>query len=147
MIELNDNGQGLISSICASQEFYVTTLLYIFCAAAAKLSLSIFYLRLSPSMWYRRCSCATAGIIGLYSFIMIWCMAFACSPVVKIWRFNVDGTCLDGHALHTAAASMNTLTDIMLLGLPIPMVYGLQMPIKRRVAALGIFAAGLLYVT
>ncbi|KAK7920006.1 Integral membrane protein [Apiospora marii] len=125
---------------------YITTILHIFCAAAAKLSLSIFYLRLSPSTWYRRCSWVTTGLLGVYSFIMIFCMAFACSPVAKAWRPNVDGTCLNRSALFTAAASMNTLTDIILFALPIPMVYGLQMPIKRRLAALGIFAAGLLII-
>ncbi|KAK8135070.1 hypothetical protein PG984_007082 [Apiospora sp. TS-2023a] len=132
--------------IFASQAVYVTTLLHLFCGAAAKLSLTVFYLRLSPLKWYRRATWATMGIVGVYSIIMICCMAFACTPVVKIWRPNVRGTCLDRRALYTASASMNTLTDIMLFVLPIPMVYGLQMPIKRRLVALGVFAAGLLAI-
>lgn len=133
-----------LTHIFAIQEVYVTTLLHLFCAAAAKLSLSVFYLRLSPSTWYRRSAWTTMSIVGVYSLTMICCMAFSCSPVVKAWRSDVDGTCLDRRTLYTAAASMNTLTEILLLALPIPMVYGLQMPIKRRLPALGIFAAGLL---
>ncbi|KAK8005969.1 hypothetical protein PG991_012266 [Apiospora marii] len=145
-LEKYESSQLGLIPIFAPQAVYITTIFHIFCAAAAKLSLSILYLRLSPSTWYRRCSWTIAGLIGVYSFIMIFCMAFACSPVAKAWRPNVDGACLNRSALYTAAASMNTLTDIMLLALPIPMVYGLQMPIKRRLAALGIFAAGLLVI-
>ncbi|KAK7978662.1 hypothetical protein PG996_004717 [Apiospora saccharicola] len=126
---------------------YVTTLLHLFCAAAAKLSLTVFYLRLSPLKWYRRATWATMGIVGVYSIIMICCVAFACTPVAGFWRaYGGKGRCLDKRALYTASASMNTLTDIMLLALPIPMVYGLQMPIKRRLVALGVSAAGLLSI-
>ncbi|KAK6825592.1 hypothetical protein PG987_013086 [Apiospora arundinis] len=125
---------------------YVTTLFYVLCAVLAKLSLSVYYLRLSPSIWYRRSVCAVINLLVVYSFILACALIFSCSPISKVWHTDVPGACLDRSALYTAVAVMDILTNAILLVLPIPMVYGLPMPIKRRVCAAGIFAIGLLAI-
>ncbi|KAK8040087.1 hypothetical protein PG993_008498 [Apiospora rasikravindrae] len=132
---------GLIYQIA-----YITALFHVFCAAAAKLSLCVYYLNLAPSPIHRRFVSATMSILVSYSFIMLCCMIFSCSPISKAWRPVTDGTCLDRSSLHIAAAIMDTATDIILLSLLVPIVYGLQMPLRRRLTAVGIVAVGLLTI-
>ncbi|KAK8086043.1 hypothetical protein PG994_001017 [Apiospora phragmitis] len=124
---------------------YITALFHIICAAAAKLSLSVFYLSLAPSTWYRRSVLGTMGILVVYSVVILCCTIFSCSPIPKAWHPNMDGTCLDRTALHIAAVNMDTLTNVMLFMLLMPVVT-LHMPPKRRLAGVVIVSVGLLTI-
>ncbi|KAK7949297.1 Integral membrane protein [Apiospora aurea] len=125
---------------------YIANLFHLFCAAAAKLSLCVYYLRLAMSPLHRRFVSATMSILVGYTLIVLCCIVFSCSPVSKAWQANSAGTCLDRSSLHIAAAVTDTATDFMLLALLVPMVYGLQMPLRRRLTAVGIVAVGLLTI-
>ncbi|KAK8093460.1 hypothetical protein PG997_000145 [Apiospora hydei] len=125
---------------------YIANLFHLFCGAAAKLSLCVYYLRLAMSPLHRRFVSATMTILVSYTFVVLCCMVFSCSPISKAWQVNSTGTCLDRSSLHIVAAVMDTATGVMLLALLVPMVYGLQMPLRRRLTAVGIVAVGLLSV-
>ena len=72
--------------------------------------------------------------------------AFQCQPVAKTWLPLMEGRCIDQVAAQTASAGLNTLSDFVVLILPIANIWGLQLHRKGRFGLIAIFGVGLLYV-
>lgn len=58
----------------------------------------------------------------------------------------MDGVCINTNALILAQAYSDVFTDILILSLPLPCIWAMQMPIKHRLAICGIFLTGALTV-
>jgi hypothetical protein len=69
---------------------------------------------------------------------------FQCHPREKIWNPLIPGSCVDVRASFIFTASVNLVSDIMLLVLPIYFVLQLQMSLNRKIGISAIFASGLL---
>lgn len=71
---------------------------------------------------------------------------FQCSPVSKAWdpTHMAPGRCIDELSFYIASAGTDLLTDVMILSLPVPMVFRLQMPLRRKLAVSGMFLLGTL---
>lgn len=71
---------------------------------------------------------------------------FQCYPVSKAWDAThmAPGSCIDQLSFFIASAATDLLTDVMILSLPVPMVFKLQMPLRRKLAVSGMFLLGAL---
>lgn len=71
-------------------------------------------------------------------------MASACKPLHYFWdRFSgVTGTCIDTATFFLALGIINLLNDIVVLAIPIPHIWTLQMSKQRRLAVIGILLLG-----
>jgi HAMP domain-containing protein len=121
-----------------------TTLTYIPTTILSKLTLCFFYFRLSPSRWYQY-SVYFTGIICTISLVGIWfSVIFACKPIAAGWdvRLSVDADCINRPPIYITQAAFGSVTDLMLLLLPIPTVVGLQMSTRQKFGLLGLFAIG-----
>ena len=70
-----------------------------------------------------------------------------CTPIHYGWDQlygSMQGSCLDLKAQTIATAALNTLADVSLLVLPIPLIWNLQMPLKQRLGLCIIFLLGVL---
>ena len=67
---------------------------------------------------------------------------FACTPVQAFYDLSVPGTCIDSVKFYWASATLNVITDLIVLILPIPLVWKLRIPTKRKVGISLIFIAG-----
>ena len=80
-------------------------------------------------------------------FISIFFVAiFQCVPPDHAWNLQPGGKCLNLHAALLGTAAANTLGDIMILILPMPMLVKLNMPKKQKFGVVGVFAVGFLWV-
>lgn len=89
-----------------------------------------------------------------YYFILLYIIAWSvmsicltlteCLPISYSWFriYGAKGKCfnLKGRAL--GAAVMNTISDVALLILPMPLLWKLQMPVRRKLQLFGIFLLG-----
>jgi len=71
-----------------------------------------------------------------------------CYPISMNWTLYgaMDGACINTNALILAQAYSDVFTDILILSLPLPCIWAMQMPIKHRLAICGIFLTGALTV-
>jgi hypothetical protein len=68
------------------------------------------------------------GFYGITSFVKI----FECSPRAKIFDKSIPGTCTDVSRLLNTSGMFNTITDYLILLLPVHAVWKLQLtPIKK----------------
>lgn len=82
------------------------------------------------------------GVVASYSTWAIVSGFVNCVPIAKFWDRSIQGYCLSFEALWFFNASMNILTDLALLIMPMPLLSQLQLPRMQKIALVGVFAIG-----
>lgn len=67
---------------------------------------------------------------------------FQCTPIRKFWEPHVPGHCIDLWKFLLAQAIPNIFTDLVILLLPLPPLWNLQVPSSQKAALFGIFLLG-----
>lgn len=67
-----------------------------------------------------------------------------CQPLERFWNFWVAGHCADRKARNTVTASINIVLDVLILLLPQPVIWKLQMTNARKIGVFVVFSVGLL---
>ena len=120
--------------------------LWLATAAATKASLLLLYYRLfSPSRRFRLAIYNVTAIVFCQWFILTLVTIFQCRPVAAFWDPTIQGAeCIDLPHFAVVSCVLNLLTDVLILCLPIPMVWGLNTTKAQKVTLTGIFLLGLL---
>ncbi|KAM0277695.1 hypothetical protein ACHAQH_005638 [Verticillium albo-atrum] len=128
-------------------DVYLAAAIYIVGGSLAKISLLIFYFRLSPQRWFRTATWATLFFISGYTIGIFFALVFACNPIAMNYDINVQtGTCINRPSLYIATAVVNIASDIVLFCLPLPIVVKLQVPRRQKLGLLMIFLLGSIIV-
>ena len=77
--------------------------------------------------------------IGIANWLLDW---FFCTPISFYWDKTEPGTCVDNYKSYMAGGALNIFMDVVLITLPIPVVWSLQLPKKQKLSVIGIFAMG-----
>lgn len=102
---------------------------------------------MSQRIVYRWCLHILSFIVAGYSIAISLGLIFACDPIAKSWDKSItEGHCVDQNALYIATAVCNSVTDIALLVVPVPMVMSLNMPLVQKIGLLFMFLVGCAYV-
>ncbi|KAL8858966.1 MAG: hypothetical protein Q9178_004447 [Gyalolechia marmorata] len=130
---------------------YVAQILYTPTMFLVKAAILVQYLRLfapiktlNPSMFIgaRVIIIVTGVYYTISTFITIW----ACSPREKIWNPLIT----EGHCLHDDIAVLftclfNIASDVAILVMPARSVWRLQIPRRKKIGIVSLFAIGLLF--
>ncbi|KAL2801956.1 hypothetical protein BJX63DRAFT_441621 [Aspergillus granulosus] len=65
-----------------------------------------------------------------------------CQPIQRFWGGTTEGHCLNQMSVMLSDAVLSSITDIIILILPIPITVNLQMPLRKKVRAIAILGAG-----
>lgn len=77
-------------------------------------------------------------LAGLIAFI------FSCQPFSYNWNHDQEGDCDSKLNFWISVAVAHMGTEIMILLLPLPMVWTLQLPLRRKIGLSFLFALGIL---
>jgi hypothetical protein len=109
----------------------------------AKISILIFYRDLSPFRYFRISVYSLMAIIIGYGLTSAFYFLFACRPISKYWDItNQDGSCIDLEKYWYSSAAVNCVTDFVMLGAPIFMLWPAPIPRRQKAAVLAIFMVG-----
>lgn len=78
----------------------------------------------------------------MYSFVQAILTVFHCKPVNMLWDPAVKGTCINYDDVLITMASLNIGTDVVILCLPLPQLWKLQLPARTKRQLAGIFLLG-----
>lgn len=68
---------------------------------------------------------------------------FTCTPIRKVWDPTVvGGTCIDIRSFFIGIAVPNVFTDLALLVIPLPYLWGLQVKLPQKIAVMFVFILG-----
>lgn len=129
---------GFLQALWATIPVY--NLALIFC----KLSITLQCYRVLRTPKMQRFFRIYFGILVLYGLWTFFSSIFTCYPVEAYWLslFGVQGKCMDKTALTFSNAAVNIATDLVLIVVPAPLLWRLQIPRKQRVILMGLFGVG-----
>ncbi|RAL14059.1 PTH11-like integral membrane protein [Aspergillus homomorphus CBS 101889] len=129
-----------LKRLWASIPFYNASLVF------TKFSILFQYLRIFPDRRFRLACYVVLGIVAAYGTWAVVSGFLNCVPVARFWDRTVSGYCLSFEAVWFFNASMNIVTDVTLLVMPMPLLSRLQLPRAQKFALMGVFAIGGLVV-
>ena len=111
---------------------------------ASKASLLLLYLRISsPKRSTRYATYLGLTFTFCLSLVTVFIIVAYCAPAAgKPWDSSVK--CSRATLYGLAQGSLSVILDLYIFVLPIPVVLGLQMSSKKRIAVLAVFFTGIL---
>lgn len=88
------------------------------------------------------------GTVIIYACVAVFMTIFLCSPVSHFWEksFFRDPGCYDFKYALYISASLNILTDLLIILLPLPGLKRLMLPTSQKIGLMAVFAVGLVLV-
>lgn len=113
----------------------------------SKLSLLFFYRRIFATSGFRRINDGFIIVIICWCISLLFTTIFACDPVSAVWEdfiWVLPKKCINMTILYNYISISDTVTDLAILILPIPMTIKLHLPMRERIALTGVFLMGTL---
>ncbi|KAI0114641.1 hypothetical protein F4776DRAFT_673915 [Hypoxylon sp. NC0597] len=122
---------------------YVGAPFYIIGVWGFKMSLLLCYLRFFP--WVYRRATITIAILCTVGHVAFACVSiFLCTPINKQWDPNVTwGRCGNAITYYLSMSWITIFFDLMVIGLPFPILLKSKIPRRRKGALLVLFALGI----
>ncbi|PYH93222.1 hypothetical protein BO71DRAFT_355726 [Aspergillus ellipticus CBS 707.79] len=124
----------------------VAEILYVFNLVWTKLSILLMYYRIFHFPYFKK----WAYIIGTFVILWVICITFMfvfiCVPVQKVWEPSLPGHCINQVGTWIANAASTIATDLVILLLPLPQVWKLQLRLSEKVALTIAFGLGFFVV-
>lgn len=118
----------------------------IFWAVAVTLirsSIILLYIRIFPARSFRFTCYAVLTLNAAFSIGAILTDCLICLPIACNWDFSTScSSCGDQRIFELINAVFNLLLDITVVVLPMPLLWGLQMPVSKKVILSGMFGLG-----
>lgn len=107
-----------------------------------KFSIMATYTRIFPAGWLRNVVYGTGIVILCFWIASIFAIIFTCVPVQAAWDYNIKGRCFPIVNFFYTSSAFNIFTDLLLVGLPIPTLWALDMPKPQRTVLICLFGLG-----
>ncbi|KAJ6154476.1 hypothetical protein N7485_012845 [Penicillium canescens] len=112
-----------------------------------KVSLVLLYLRIFITKTFQRVGRAYLVVIIAWTIASVLVTILQCIPIKASWdKEIVDKKCVDKNSWWYAFAAINTVTDFLIVILPIRPILNLKLSKHDRIGLLCVFGIGALYV-
>ncbi|KAF2185964.1 hypothetical protein K469DRAFT_152150 [Zopfia rhizophila CBS 207.26] len=120
-----------------AKTFYGTSVMF------TKLSILALFLRFIPDGKLRATVHTTMVVIVIYSLLLSFQWVYRCRPLEKHWDLAITrGSCIDWLKINIFSGVMNTITDVTILVLPIPILRNIRIPIRQKIGVMIVLMTG-----
>jgi hypothetical protein len=130
-----------------SQSRWIIGTAYYLLQAFSKISVCVFYLRLSPNPTFRRLAFATIIFVACYSVATILVTSSHVGQLLLPWNAKLllqpGSFCVNRFKFYYAQAGSNIGSDVWIVILPMKTIWSLQMRFSQRLLVTLIFASGI----
>ncbi|KAI1364770.1 hypothetical protein F5Y08DRAFT_328499 [Xylaria arbuscula] len=132
----------------AFRAFYLTQITYKTSINLTKSSVLLLYLRIFKGVkWFRRACFITLAFVAIYCVAVVVATIFQCIPVAAAFDKTItDKVCINNGHFWFANVGFSIASDIIILIMPMPLVYSLQIPRVQKAALFFVFALGVFVV-
>lgn len=126
---------------------YATLLTTTLTLAFTKVSVLLFYKRVFQGEVFAQVTNA------MFAIIFFWTVGFFFSNLLQCWPISINwnaygGTapdrCISETKMYLGQAYSDVLTDLMIIAMPLPCIWAMQLPVRHRIGVSCIFLLGLL---
>lgn len=115
---------------------------YTLAVSLIKFSIIFLYRRLFAVQSFRRVSMIVGIVCFVWMVVGIVGGFLYCIPMQSFWNPIVEGHCFSYDIWFMAMEIIELLLDVVILCLPLRMIAGLHLPMRKRVMLSGIFLLG-----
>ncbi|KAI1486441.1 hypothetical protein F5X96DRAFT_682013 [Biscogniauxia mediterranea] len=127
--------------------FYLCQITYKSSINLTKASILLLYLRIFTGVRWFRLACAfVLTSVVMYCIASVTATIFQCTPITGAFDKTIEYHCIDNSRFWFANAGFSIATDIVILTLPMPLVYSLQIPRIQKIALIVVFTLGVFVV-
>ena len=138
-------GIGVINSQDITQGFTAQNLAWIFATNTVKLSVLYFYVEIfNIRVGFRRFTYGFMGFVVAYGVASMLCLFTICRPFKATWDKSVPGHCGNTMSAMLATATINTVEDFLVVVMPLPILWKLQVSKQKKLGMSAIICFGLL---
>ncbi|KAF6814773.1 hypothetical protein CMUS01_12574 [Colletotrichum musicola] len=137
---------GVDDIVQASKLLYIYSFIFCIAILVTKTSILLFYWRVFMgnllsfrfSIWFG------AFLVGSCPVYFMITMGLCCNPLSHYWtQFKgTEGTCIDVGRFFFIMTTINLITDVILLAIPVPEILKLQMSKGKKIGVCGILGLG-----
>ncbi|KAL4888608.1 hypothetical protein BDV59DRAFT_211022 [Aspergillus ambiguus] len=132
------------SNACKIQLRLATQILYTIASTLIKISILLLYRRIFPNL--RLYIFITIGFLTAMSIAFIFAAIFQCNPVSRLWSPS-EGlkrlSCFPPLAFWCDVSAIFLATDVWIMALPSPIIFRLQLSLKKKLSVMGLFCLGI----
>jgi hypothetical protein len=126
----------------SAKVFMAAATLYVPTISTTKISILLFYRRLFPHQRFRQLVWFLVVFTAAYMVAMSLATLLECTPVDYAWNPMLDGQCVNINKMTLVGGAINVATDFVVLLMPMPLVLGLRISLRRRLQVVAIFFLG-----
>ena len=147
-VSVRDSSAVEISNL-PFQWFNVTSVEYGPAILFTKLTILLMYRRIfSPRRWspFNIALRSFEAVLILFYIAITIAKIWECRPRARIWNKSIKGTCIDIPRLLNTSGLFNTISDLLILLVPLKAVWNLNMKWKKKLGVIAVFSVGTMYV-
>ena len=136
-----------------SRSLYISwwyRIVYSAVACFTRMALIFFYYRITQGGSAMRAFRRWIHLVALFSaatgLVLVFATIFQCSPIRAMWTWPpIQGArCINEGRWTFVCGIINTIADIFVVVLPIPIIYKLRLPLRKRIGAIILVSLGFL---
>lgn len=126
---------------------YASQILELLSFGSAKLSVLFLYRRIFAYSAFTRVANVSILLVAAWTVSFFFTIVFQCSPVSVLWtmlEMDQRPFCVDTMPFFYANSISDVLLDVAILAMPVPLVWGLRLSVRKKLAVGGMFMLGAL---
>lgn len=127
-----------------SQLILVLAMTWTLATTAIKLSILHLYIVIFQKRKFIWACYITMGLTVAYGLSNCLENMVRCRPIQFTWDKTIDGVCSSIPTTYIASACIHTGIDLVIVILPMPMLWGLQMAVRKKISLSFAFGVGIL---
>ncbi|KAF4120644.1 hypothetical protein GMORB2_2647 [Geosmithia morbida] len=150
---MHDCGMGLHADLVDPSDLVmmakwllVAEILYAWNLGWTKLSLLLMYYRIFRVSYFKKMAWAVGAFVMAWVVCVTFLFIFICVPVQKLWYPELPGRCIDQVGTWISNAASTLFTDLIILCLPIPQIWRLQLSKREKIGLTMAFGLGFFVV-
>ncbi|KAG8167420.1 hypothetical protein KVR01_003109 [Diaporthe batatas] len=147
------NGLGKSAAVLTDYEIaaaakllFTSYICWLLASVFYKLAILSLYNRIFTTPQFRRWSYGVSALVIGYCIAYFCVYMTNCEPIDHMWNPTPDGHCRDGHVGEYCTLAINMFLDLVILILPMPTLWKLKLPTRKKVAVTAMFSFGLLTI-
>lgn len=125
-----------------SKTAFVGTFMWSGASASIKISILDLYITIFRNSRIRHVAHILMGISFLASLAFILSLVLICRPIPFFWEKTIRGQCGDERLDLLIPSIVNLILYLLMLSLPMPLLWGLQVSTKKKVVTCVVFSMG-----
>ena len=107
-----------------------------------KIAILLFYHRLFPSTTFRKVTYGIGTFVLLNLVSNFLAFLLQCLPVSSFWQPQIQHHCITQDPFYLSVAALSLVSDVFILIMPMPMVWGLNISRQRKIGLSLVFLLG-----